>query len=631
MKKAVFILIILVFSFLYSMGFLTRRETLPFSKDFFSIESPSATERGWELKKIFPVSKKELDPLYEVKLDKGIRNLPILSYLLIRGAEQAIESGNPGQAMELATYAIKFSPDLPQPYFELAQVRWHQDPFQFFEILSILFKGQMARLYHYPSSLSFFYNTFFILSNAILLTFMVFGIVVMVKYLPLYYHDVRRTFAQTVSRVLISGLKIFFLFIPFFLRLDMLWAILFWSILLWSYVTKWEKRSILLFLLALVYVSLFLRTFTSFLDSPSSDILLRMHRANHEEWDKGTLEKLQEWSSTHPEDSEVLFTLGLIEKKEGRYSQAEEFYKKAIQQDPKFSEALSNLGNVYLGRRRIQSAVASYQQAIQINPGKGAYYYNLYRAHIQQSFISGETDKILQKATQLDRNLVEYYSTIDSPNINRLVIDERLTTERLWKRFVRHSIGGEAFLFSLVTIWFEKIPSRTSFLVPILFVGFLIGMSSYSRTKRFSVRCPICGISTYRLYSGTSEKEYGCFNCHRIFIAKEKLHPRVMERKSFQVRQFQKQDQLITRFLSFFFLGFGYLWKEHFIRGLIFLFLFFVFLLRLIYLNGVVPPSVAGLFRSSWGVIPWGGLFAIFYLLSLWQIFRLKPGFEVEK
>lgn len=631
MKRAIFFLIILIFSLLYYMGFLTKRETLPFSKEFFSIKSPSATERVWELKKVSVVNKIELDQLYQLKLDKGIRNLPILSYLMIREAEQARKRGDLDQAVELANSSIKFSPDLSQPYFELAQALWHQNHFQLDKIFSTFFKGQATQFRHYLSFLNFFYDMFYLLSNAILLTFMIFGIVVIIKYLPLYLYDIRKHF-QKIPSLLINGLKIFFLFIPFFLRFDMVWSILFWSILLWGYVAKREKQFLLLFLILLVYLPFFFRSSSSFLDGPSSDVILGMHQANHENWDRTTRNKLQEWLLTHPDDTEVLFTLGLIEKRQGRYPQAEEFYKKAIHQDPKFSEALSNLGNVYLAQKQIQLAVASYQQAIDLNPDKGAYYYNLYRAYSQETFLSGKTDKIFQRARQLAPHLVDYYSEIDSPHINRQAIDEVLTTQRLWRRFLAYFIEREGFLFWLFKGWFEKIPSRAPLLVPIVFLGFLIGMSSFGQTKRFLTRCPMCGIPTYRFYSGTSEKEFICFNCNRIFIQKEKLHPRITKKKSLQVKQFQKQNHFIGRFLSLFFVGFGYLWKEHSFKGLIYLFLlFFIFILRFIYWNGVIPSSIAQPSPNLWRMIFWGGLFIIFYFLSIRQIYRLKPRLEAEK
>lgn len=630
MKKAIIILIILILSLLYYTGVLTKKETLPFSKEFFSVESPASTDRTWDLKKSIPLGQKELDQFYQLKLDRGIRNLPILSFLLIRESEQARGKGDADQAVRMAIYSTKFSPDLPQPYFELARALWHQNPFQLHKILPEVLKGEMVQFQYYSSSLKLFYNMFYILSNAILMTFIIFGIVVMIKYFPLYFYDIRKNMTQEISRLLINSLKIFFLFIPFFFRLDMLWALFFWSVLLWGYVSKREKQFVLVFLIVLVYLPFFLRSSSSFLDGTSSDIILEMNQTNHENWGRATEEKLRVWLVAHPDDPEVLFSLGLVEKRQGHYPAAEEFYRRAIQQDPQFSEAFSNLGNVYLAQKQTSLAIASYQQATDLNPNQGAYYYNLYRAYSQETFLSGKTDKAFQKARQLDPQLIDYYSMIDSPNLNRLVIDEGLTSKKLWKRFLDQLIGKEGFLFSLFKAWFEKIPSRIPFLAPILFLGFLMGMGRYSRTKRFLTRCPMCGSPTYRFYLGTSDQEFICFNCYRIFIQKEKLHHKIVEKKSLQVRQFQKQNHFISRFLSFFFVGFGYLWREHTFKGLFFLFIFFIFVLRFAYWSGVMPSSLPQLFSTLWKWIFWGGLFLIFYILSVRQLYRLKPKFETE-
>ncbi|MFB3885023.1 MAG: tetratricopeptide repeat protein [Thermodesulfobacteriota bacterium] len=630
MKKAILILIVSTFLLFYYMGFLPQEENLPFSQEFFSIESPSATERVWELKKISVASPGELDQLYQLKLDKGIINLPLLSYLLIREAEQSRKRGDIDQAVLLAHASIKFSPDLPQPHFELARVLWHQDHFQFSNILSAFLDGERAIFRHYPSSVNFSFGLVYLVFNAVFLTFMIFGVVVVSKYFPLYFYDIRKRRNQAISSFFIRGLKILLLLVPFFLRLDILWALLYWSILLWGYVTKREKQFLLVFLILLVYLPSFLRSFTSFLESPSLDITLRMYHANHEDWDKKTKERLQEWSSNHPSDTGVLLTLGLMEKRQGRYSQAEKFYKRAIEENPRLSGAFSNLGNVYLAQKKIPLAIASYQQAIDLNPNQGAYHYNLYRAQSQETFLSSQTDKTFQRARQLAPQLIDYYSEIDSPQINRQVIDETITTPGLWRRGLSEFIEKEGWVFWAFHGWFDKIPSRAPFLVPLIFLGFLIGMSSYGQTKRFLSRCRMCGMPTYRLYFGRSQKEVVCFNCYRIFMQNEKLHPRVTEKKSLQAGQFQRQNEIIAKFVSLFLVGFGYLWRDHLFKGVLFLFLFFIFILRFVYWNGVIPSPFVQVSANPWKIIFWEGFFLIFYLFSIWRIYRAKPGLEIE-
>lgn len=639
MKRAIFILIVLILPLLYYLGVLSRKETLPFSKEFFSVETPPSSDRPLDLKgtgflkprgdsKTPSFSSKDLEQLYQSKLDKGIRNLPVLSFVLVREAQQARREGQPDQAIRLALYANKLSPDLPEPYFELAKARWSENPFQLHQILPEMVKGEMAQFRLYPNSLKFFYNTFYILANAVLMTLILFGIVVMVKYLPLYFYDIRKNLTREISRLFINSVKILLLLIPFFLRLDILWAILFWSILLWGYVTKRERQLIILFLIVLAYLPFFLRSASSFLDGLSSDILLEMNQANHEDWDRSVEQKLRGWLVNHPDDPQALFTLGLIEKREGRYAQAEEFYQKTVQQDPRFHEAFSNLGNVYLARKQPDLAIASYQQAVDLDPNKGAYYYNLYRAYAQETFLSGKIDKAFQRARQLDPETVNFYLSIDSPNLNRLVIDEVLSTKRLWARFLAQFIGREGFLFRLFKAWFEKVPSRVSFLAPILFLGFLMGMSRYGRTRRFLTRCPMCGSPTYRFYLGASEQEFICFNCYRIFFQKEKLHPRITEKKSLQVQEFQRQNHLITRIVSLFFSGFGDLWSDRPVQGLLLLFVFFIFVLNFVYWNGVIRLAVPDLSGTLWRALFWGGLFVVFYYFTLRHIYRLKPKYQ---
>jgi tetratricopeptide (TPR) repeat protein len=640
LKKAILILVVLTFSLLYYAGLLAKKETLPFSKEFFSVETSPSDDRPFDPKGIWAEksrgserkapTRKELEQLYQLRLDKGIRNLPVLSQWLNREARRIREEGNAEDAVTLATYAIRLSPDLPQTFYELARILWFQSPFQLHKVFAEIYRGQLAQFRHFPSSLNFFYNLFFILCNALLMTFVVFGVVIMAKYVPLYFYDLRRSLTHNVKGLVLAAAKILVLLIPFFLRLDLLWAFMFWSIFLWGYVMRRERMILLIAFVLLVYLPFFLRSASSLLDSPHSEVILQMSQANQEDWDRTLERKLEAWVTDHPYDAEALFTLGLIGKREGRYGEAEEWYKKSLQQSPQFSKALSNLGNVYLARRQIDLATASYQQAVDIDPNHGAYYYNLYRAFSQETFLSGKMSKAFERARQLDPKLVDYYASIDAPNINRQVIDEVLSAGQLWRRLLNQFVGKEGVPYRLFMAWFGKIPSRI-YLLPVFFLGFLIGMSRFGHRRRFLNRCPMCGSPTFRFYLGESDQESICFNCHRIFIQKEKIHPKIKEKKSIQVSQFQKKDHRLSRFLSHFFAGFGDLWGGRAFFGLFLLFLFFIFIFRFVYWDGALKLPLSQP-SSVWvrGIL-WGGLFIVFYLLSIRRAYRLRPRFDAER
>jgi len=624
-KKAIIILLILLFGLFYYSGFLTKKETLPLSKEFFSVESLSNIDRTWTLKKKSPPDKKELDQIYQLKLEKGVKNLPIISFLLIRESEKARINGDPDLAIELSLYSIKFSPDLYYPYFELARAYWNKNPLKFYLTIFSALQGLKAKVNYFSEAIKFYYNILYIISNAILMTFIIFGIIILIKYIPLYFYDIRKNLSNEISKILINSLKIFILLIPFLIRLNILWAIIFWNILLWGFISGKERKLIVIFLILLVYIPFVLRSSSAFLSTEHSEVILGIHQANYEGYDGFIEKKLKNWISTHPEDSDVLFSLGLIEKRQGHYSQAEEFYKKAIQYNPQMDEAYSNLGNIYLIQKLTDTAISCYEKAIQINPHKGVYYYNLYKAYSQETFISTKIDKAFKKARELDSKLVDFYSRIDSPQINRLGIDEIITSKRLWDKLFSQFIGREGFLFYLFKAWFEKIPSRINFLIPLVFLGLLIIISRYIRTKKFLTRCPMCGSPTYRFYLGTSEDEFICFNCYRIFIQKEKLHPRIMEKKTLQVKDFQRKERWIGRFISFFICGFDYLWRGQFLKGILILFVFFIFLIKFVYFNGVILPSFGLPTPIYWRMLWWVGLFIIFYIFVLLKIIRTRP------
>jgi len=641
LKKAILILVIILLVLFYYLGLFSKQDTLPLSSDFFSARNYTERESALDLKEIgfikkrtsepLPLTQKELEALYQTQLDRGVKNLPTVSLALLRKAKEARERGEIEKAQEWTTYAMKISPLLPQPHVEMAKIYWKKNPFHLHKVFSEILKAQLKKFHDYPSLLRLSYHGLYLLSNAILMSFILFGIMILIKYLPLYFYDLRKNLTQEFRSLILNGLKVFVLFLPIFLRFDLLWSLFFWSTLLWGYVPHREKKVIIFFLIVTTYFPFFLKSSSSFLNSPNSEILLEMNEANHGNWTRATEEKLRAWIRTQPNDSEVLFTLGLIAKKQGQYAQAEEYYRKAIEYQPRFSQAFSNLGNVYLAQKQIPSAISAYQQAIQIDPYKGAYYYNLSRAYSQETFLSGKIDRTFQKARELDPALIDFHSmVVDSPHMNRFVIDESLSTWTLWERCLNQFMGKEGFLYLLFKAWFEKVPSVIPFLAPILFLTFLIGFSRYARARRFLTRCPMCGSPTHRFYLETQKQEFVCFNCYRIFVQKEKLHPKIIEKKSLQAKAFQKEEQVIRTFLSYLFTGFGYLWRGQSLKGLLLLFLFFIFILRFLFWSGLIPDTRLQPQSSPLLAALWGGLFIVFYLLNVWDLRRQKPSFEIE-
>ncbi len=64
----------------------------------------------------------------------------------MREARESRKAGYSDQAVEWANYSVKFSPDLPEPYVELARALWSKNLLQIYKPFSEIWKAQKARL-----------------------------------------------------------------------------------------------------------------------------------------------------------------------------------------------------------------------------------------------------------------------------------------------------------------------------------------------------------------------------------------------------------------------------------------------------------------------------------------------------
>lgn len=79
------------------------------------------------------------EDVYESRLDRGLKNNEPYSYVLIKKA-----NANPSSAKSLLAEAIKYSPDLPPAYFEMAKTSFSPSAGGMFESLDYAIKGFKA-------------------------------------------------------------------------------------------------------------------------------------------------------------------------------------------------------------------------------------------------------------------------------------------------------------------------------------------------------------------------------------------------------------------------------------------------------------------------------------------------------
>jgi tetratricopeptide (TPR) repeat protein len=384
-----------------------------------TLTGPSEVHRYWLRRKDLInrgktiIGNKELEDIHRVQLDKGIRNLPIFTTLLVREGFEALERGAFEEAVALCNAAKTLSPRLPYGYFALARVYWSQSKLRVDRVIAEYLRGFVASIKNFRLALTTFADLFLLIGQSVLLAFLLFSFILFLKYFPSFIEGLTRNFKVQVFQLIAAFIKIVAILLPFFLQLNILWAFMYWSLLFWVYMEKRERFMICLFFILVVYVPWAMDTSSNFLDD-SAPPLLSIYEANEETWDHGLKEDLIRRVQANPRDTKILFTLGLVNKREGNYSRAEHYYKRLLSNDSSAAEAMTNLANVYLAMGSVDEAIALNSKAIELNPQKASFYFNLYRANSKKSTALIKTDVSIQKATELNPKLIHHYLKIES-------------------------------------------------------------------------------------------------------------------------------------------------------------------------------------------------------------------------
>jgi hypothetical protein len=73
------------------------------------------------------------------------------------------------------------------------------------------------------------------------------------------------------------------------------------------------------------------------------------------------------------------------------------------------------------------------------------------------------------------------------------------------------------------------------------------------------------------------------------------------------------------------------LWRGYPLKGLLLLLIFFLFILRFVYWDGILTSFFAQPPSSLWRWVIWGGLFLLFYVFALRRALRFKPGLRAMR
>jgi len=575
----------------------------------------------------WPKSQEELEKVYQWKLDQGIRNDYAYSLALLRESSQAPGKGMSMATGELLAYADRMAPD----YSEVVQSRaWWlltQIPSNWenaTRAVSTWGKGVFLSFANQEEAFPRLANISFWILLSFILTFAVFAVSLLFRHYFYFTHHLKHLIRLDMSSIPLMALSFLFLFSPFFLGLGWMWLFVLWVLVFWIYGSRSDRAVTLVLLGLLLLLPQGIRFHSSLLFSLTGNGIPEILRANNGAWSEDLHQRLVDLNKPHLQDPDILLSLGLVEKRMGKWNEAEQRFLQLLRLDPRSAAGLNNLGNLLLLTGRPDQAVEAYQTASRLEPSRGEPYYNLGQAYLLKLRMK-ESEAEFQRAQHLQPQKISYHTSISSKNPNRLVMDWTIGPLQVWKRVLIPSPERERIARGLWEILWKGVPLEHGEIAMGLLFVLLGGIHLASRRLSLIRSCERCG--TLICSRCTRSRVIGnqCVQCLNAFTAKSNADPKVVRKKRAEVARYQARLNFLPQRLSWILPGMGHLMRGHTIAGIFYLFTLILFLTRAIWWSGWIPNPLAP--GSSLG-IPWlviaVGLFVFFYLFVQYRMNRIR-------
>ena len=572
---------------------------------------------------IWDKSQAELEKLYQWKLNQGIQNHYYYAVALIREINQLPKEVNDDVGSVILNYAERMAPDFSQVYYARAQWLWSCSPFSIgnaTRAAGFWLRGIAFSLTNIEESLQNYSNFAYGVLFSFLIALAVFSISLALRYHSFFAHHFQHLFGMDLNppaQAILGGL---FLLLPFSLGIGWLGLFLIWLIVFWSYAPRSDRAVSLFLLIAMMLLPSAVRVSSALVYSRIGNGVPEILRANNGVWSPDLHQQLLNLHQRNPQDRDLLQAVSLVEKRMGKFYEAEQHLREWIKLEPKASAAFNNLGNVYLATNKVDQAVEAYQRAIQLEATRTESYYNLGQAYLLNLLLN-EAESEFRRAKELRPQLISFYTSIASRNPNRMAIDRTLDSVHLWRRIVEVTPEMEAlsegfwsFLGAFYALPAEEVLGG-AFLV-------LLGWVHWGRRGIPLIRrCERCGRLICSRCSRSRVIGSQCVQCLNAFSKSPSGDPGLMKTKRIEVARYQLRKLALSRWLSFIFPGTGHLHRGHPKEGFLYIFIGAYFLMKVLCWHGWVPNSMDLGISSS---LPWvAAILFLFLIYYGWVQFRM--------
>lgn len=500
---------------------------------------------------------------YERLLDTGLTNDEPYSYALMREAEDSKNK------VELLADAVKFSPDLPAPYFDLS-IASLPDVFS-----SIRYGLEGLRAYGRNFWWSFSLAGL-AMASALVSLALAGALVVLLRLpmsVPLLAHDINESRAKMLLPLLLlpAALGGPLLFIGGAL------------VIVGIYLRKSGKFMVFAFLAVLAAAPLLLALANSMLSAASSPRMKAIVAVNEGMDNDYAISMLGDEKGFAER-----FSYALALKRVGRYGEAAEIYTGLARENPSSVKVLNNLATTYSAMGQAARAEDYLEQAIDVKP-TAQILYNL--SQIYRGALDYATgDRYYDEAAALDRDLVSRYTALASAHPNRFLIDMTYTMPELWWQAMKYRRE------ILAPFPIGQFPASGLAVALIVFAA-VYYFSSRSR----AFRCSRCDRIVCNICSRDSRWGQMCPDCYGALV-KVQDHDRQRRVDALlQAYEHRSGKRKTVKTLSFLPPGIAHIYAGRVLSGTLLLWAFGFFAAAL-WLNPFIGTGMAGL--SHWWLNP---------------------------
>ncbi|MBN1881871.1 MAG: tetratricopeptide repeat protein [Deltaproteobacteria bacterium] len=502
--------------------------------------------------------------------------------------------------------AETFSPNKPSVYFALAEFTWRHTPSKIFNIINFYILGISHSLADTTIFTTLIANLMLMILITLLISFALLAVILAVKYIPLAANDIKVFLDWDVSLWLFILFIILLLVIFASLNLGIIWTIIFMTLTLSIYYTKTERYLSAVFYVLLVISPILMNNTATMMLSTHQQVIDEMISVREDTYSDMVEKELKVWNLNHPDDTDVLFTLGLMNKKRGELKLAEKYYLETLKIEPNHPLALNNLGNIYFILGEYDRAEVYYLKSLDIDSNSATTYYNLYKRSISgDEFDIYKAEEYREKADELSPDLINSFVDREArgsedtltylDRVNRVVMDRYISDTVFWGRILSSSsaktISASIWADLMKGVTFRLTSGISVFILALLFI-----FATLRNRYVFSKACKYCW-EPFLLKSLTHmDKRDSCNRCFSVFIRREGVDPKTKADLRMRVERKRNVIRIVLRIINLLLPGFGSIFRGYTIKGFIFLLLYIFCVINIVYIDGIIvyPMHAAG-------------------------------------